>query len=187
MFKKTCSATYITFLWLCGCSLSEYNQNWSFAAYNKWCRFVIGCSYDTHHCIMYDLLKWFPLNIRRHIHWLQFIFKCIHFNYPNYLRQNVILYSSPYHLRHSAYYFFTPLVQKVFGERHLGTRLQLIGIIYPQMCVLWLIFIGSRKDCFPVIALDDVYNYHFFFCVNIVVWYFVLIVVCFVLCFFIFV
>ncbi len=49
-------------------------------AYNKLCRFVIGCSYDTHHCIMYDLLKWFPLNIRRHIHWLQFIFKCIHFN-----------------------------------------------------------------------------------------------------------
>ncbi len=77
-------------------------------AYNKLCRFVIGCSYDTHHCIMYDFLKWFPLNIRRHIHWLQFIFKCIHFNYPNYLRQNLILYSSPYNLRHSAYYFFTP-------------------------------------------------------------------------------
>ncbi len=26
-------------------------------AYYKLCRFVIGCSYDTHHCIMYDLLK----------------------------------------------------------------------------------------------------------------------------------
>lgn len=64
-----------------------------------------------------DLLKWFPLNIRRHIHWLQFIFKCIHFNYPNYLRQNLILYSSPYHLRHSAYYVFTPLVRKVFGKK----------------------------------------------------------------------
>ncbi len=86
-------------------------------AYNKLCRFVIGCSYDTHHCIIYDLLKWFPLNIRRRIHWLQFIFKCIHFNYPNYLRQNLILYSSPYHLRHSAYYFFTPLVKKVFGKK----------------------------------------------------------------------
>ncbi len=23
----------------------------------------IECSYDTHHCIMYDKLKWFPLNI----------------------------------------------------------------------------------------------------------------------------
>ncbi len=66
---------------------------------------------------MYDLLKWFPLNIRRHIHWLQFIFKCIHLNYPNYLRQNLILYSSPYSSRHSAYFFFTPLVKKVLGKR----------------------------------------------------------------------
>ncbi len=52
-------------------------------AYNKLCRFVIGCSFDAHHCIMYDLLKWSPLNIRRHIH----CFEIIHFNYPKHLHQ----------------------------------------------------------------------------------------------------
>jgi len=44
----------------------------------------------THQCIMHDLHKWSPPNIRRHLHWMQFIFKCVHFNYPNYLRQYLI-------------------------------------------------------------------------------------------------
>ncbi len=38
--------------------------------------------------------------------------------------QNLILYSSSYHLRHSANNFFTPLVKKVFGKNTFK------GIIY---------------------------------------------------------
>lgn len=43
--------------------------------------------YFTHHCMMYDTLQWASLQSRWHIHCLQFIFKCIHFNYPCYLQQ----------------------------------------------------------------------------------------------------
>ncbi len=43
---------------------------------------------------MYNSLKWPRLNIRRHIHWLQLIFKRVHFNYPHYLQQFLVPYSS---------------------------------------------------------------------------------------------
>jgi len=39
-------------------------------AYNALCRFSLGCSYNAHHCVMYNLLKWPSLKTRRHIHWL---------------------------------------------------------------------------------------------------------------------
>ena len=87
-------------------------------AYNRLCRFALGCSFYTHHCIMYNALKWPTLSIRRHNHWLQFIFKCIHSNYPAYLKQFLIPYSTPYHLRHSSQYFFIiPTVNKTIGKR----------------------------------------------------------------------
>ena len=67
---------------------------------------------------MYNTLKWPALNIRRHIHWLQFIFKCIHCNYPAYLQQFLIPYSSTYQLRHSSQYFFSiPTVYKTIGKK----------------------------------------------------------------------
>ncbi len=53
--------------------------------YNRLCRFILTCPFLTHHCTMYDALKWPSLNVRRHIHSHQLIFKCIHFNYPPYL------------------------------------------------------------------------------------------------------
>ena len=70
-------------------------------AYNNFCKFVLGCSFNTHHCTMYNSLKWPSLNVRRHIHWLQLV-KCVHFNYPHpYLQQFLVPCSSIYQLRHS--------------------------------------------------------------------------------------
>ncbi len=87
-------------------------------AYNRLCRFVLGCPYHTHHCLMYNRLNWPSLNVRRHMHWLQLIFKCIYFNYPPYLQQFLIPYTSTYHIRHSAHlYFSVPNVNKSFGRR----------------------------------------------------------------------
>ncbi len=77
-------------------------------AYNKICYWMF---------IWYTSLYyvWFTLMVSTQYQ-KQFIFKCINLNYPNYLHQNLILYSSSYHLRHSANNFFTPLVKKVFGK-----------------------------------------------------------------------
>lgn len=49
-------------------------------AYNKLCRFVLGCPFTTHHCSMYSSLNWSSLETRRHSHWFQLIFKGIHFD-----------------------------------------------------------------------------------------------------------
>ena len=70
-------------------------------AYNRLCRFVLGCPFRTHHYTMYNRLKWPSLNVRWHMHWLQLIFKCIYFNYPPYLKQYFVPYSSNYQVRHS--------------------------------------------------------------------------------------
>lgn len=72
---------------------SEANLLPQNTAYNKMCRFVLGCSFNTDHCLMYNSHKWIVLNIRRHTHWLQLIFKCGHFSYPHYLQQFLIPYS----------------------------------------------------------------------------------------------
>lgn len=43
-------------------------------AYNGLWRFVLGYPFLTHHCTMYDALKWPSLNVSRHIHWLLLVF-----------------------------------------------------------------------------------------------------------------
>lgn len=87
-------------------------------AYNRLCRFVLGCPFLTHHCTMYTRLNWPTLNMRRHMHWLQLIYKCIYFNYPSYLQQYLIPYTTSYHIRHSSQPFFSvPNVIKSFGRR----------------------------------------------------------------------
>lgn len=87
-------------------------------AYNRLCRFVLGCPFHTHHCTMYIKLNWPTLNIRRQMHWLQQIYKCIHFNYPSYLQQYLIPYTSSYHIRHLSQPFFSvPNIIKSFGRR----------------------------------------------------------------------
>ncbi len=90
-------------------------------AYNRLCRFVLGCSFYTHHCIMYDVLWWPSLHTRRHIHWLQFIFKCIHFKYPSYLQQYFVPFSLNYQVRHSVQtYFFVSRVRKKTWVKELS-------------------------------------------------------------------
>ena len=64
----------------------------------------------THHCVMkshlYENLNLPSLTVRRQQHWLQFIFKCIHFNYPQYLRQYMHRFTSDHQLRHCSQIYF---------------------------------------------------------------------------------
>ena len=62
--------------------------------FNRLCRFALDCSYFTHHCTMYENLNLPSLTVRRQQHWLQFIFKCIHFNFSA-ISQTVY---GPFHL-----------------------------------------------------------------------------------------
>lgn len=86
--------------------------------YNSLCRFVLRCSYRTHHCLMYESLNWLAPNDRRKFHGLLFTFKCIHFNFPPYLKQFLIPFNSQYNLRHTDHLFFsTPRIRKEIGRR----------------------------------------------------------------------
>ena len=86
--------------------------------YNKLCRFILGCPFTTHHCTMYETLHFLSPNIRRQLHWYHFIFKCIHFNYPLYLKHLFVPVSSHYNLRHASQIFFsTPTVSKSVGKK----------------------------------------------------------------------
>lgn len=81
--------------------------------YNRLYRFVPGCPFITQHCTMYETLNWPSPIIRRQRHWLQFIFKCIHFNYPhlNYLCPLIINWDILYS---SLFLFLQSIVKKAF-------------------------------------------------------------------------
>ena len=67
---------------------------------------------------MYESLNWLAPKSRRQLHWSLFIFKCIHFNYPPYLKHYLIPFSSQYRLRHTDHLFFlTPRISKEIGRR----------------------------------------------------------------------
>ena len=101
-------------------------------AHNRLCRFVLGYPFFTHHCTMYERLKWPSLNVRRHTHWLQLIFKCICFNYPPYLQQHIVPFTSNYQVRHSAQlYFYVLRAKKQLAKETLSLKPLQIGIIYP--------------------------------------------------------
>ena len=87
--------------------------------YNRLCRFVLGCPYLTHHCTLYENLNLPSPSVRRHQHWLQFLFKCIHFNYPQYLKQYMVPYTSQHQLRHAAQIYFKvpPRVTSSVGKK----------------------------------------------------------------------
>ena len=87
--------------------------------YNNICRFVLRCPYTTHHCVLYDTLNWLSPQSRRQFHWLIFIFKCIHFNYPSYLKQLLNTHTSSYALRNIQQpYFKVPTnIKKETGRR----------------------------------------------------------------------
>ena len=74
--------------------------------FNRLCRFTLDCPYLTHHCTMYEDLNFLSPTARRQQHWLQFIFKCIHFNYPQYLKQYMDPFTSNHHLRHCVQIYF---------------------------------------------------------------------------------
>ena len=75
-------------------------------SYNRLCRFVLNCPYMTHHCTLYENLNLPSPTIRRQHHWFHFIFKCIHFNYPHYLKQYMNRFTSDHQLRHCAQIYF---------------------------------------------------------------------------------
>ena len=91
-------------------------------AYNRLCRLVLGCPFRTHHCTMYNQLKWPSLNVRRHTHWLQLIFKCIYLNYPPYLKQYFVPYSPNHQVRHSVQIYFCPLCKQIDWEKSVHVQ-----------------------------------------------------------------
>ena len=87
--------------------------------YNRLCRFVLDCPFMTHHCILYENLNLTSPTVRRQQHWLQFIFKSIHFNYPQYLKQYLVPYSSQHQLRHTSQIYFKvpPRLTNLVGKK----------------------------------------------------------------------
>ena len=109
--KKNSSTAYSTNIWLCRCHVftvtaSKTNLNILNTVYNKLCRFILGCPFTTHHCTMYENLQFPSLTVRRQCHWTQLIFKCIHFNYPQYLKQFLVPPTTNYQQRHSTQPYF---------------------------------------------------------------------------------
>ncbi len=91
--------------------------------HNSLCRFVLRCPFRTHHCFMFESLNWLQPKSKQQFHWLQFIFKCVHFDFPPYLKQLLIPYTSPYPLRHMNYPFFTiPRIHKELGRRSFSHK-----------------------------------------------------------------
>jgi len=86
--------------------------------YNSLCRFVLRCPYRTHHCQLYESLNWLLPKSRRQFHWSLLIFKCIHFNFPSYLKYYLIPFNTQYNLRHTVQLFFhIPRTHKGVGRR----------------------------------------------------------------------
>ena len=106
----TCDIVYLS---ASKCVLDALNK-----VYNRICRFILQCPYHTHRCLMYQTLQLPPVHIRRQIHWLQFIFKCIYFNYPQYLKQYLIQLTPNYQTRHATkLYFSVPRTSHQTGKR----------------------------------------------------------------------
>lgn len=86
--------------------------------YNSLCRFILRCPYRTNHCNMYASLNWTSLTVRRQLHWLQFIFKCIYQNYRSYSKELLCPLISTYNLRHTEHLFYiVPKIKKEIGRK----------------------------------------------------------------------
>lgn len=91
--------------------------------YNRLCRFILGCPYTTHHCTMYETLNLPSLTVRRQQHWLQFIFKCIYFDYPQYLKRYMNHLTSRHQLRHCSQVFFVvPSARKSVSKKSFSFK-----------------------------------------------------------------
>ncbi len=86
--------------------------------FHSLCRFVLTCPFRIHHCFMFDSLNWLQPKSRRQFHWLHFLFKCVYFHCPPYLKELMTSYNSPYSLRHMKFpFFFVPRISKEVGKR----------------------------------------------------------------------
>lgn len=66
---------------------------------NRLCRFILGCPFTTHHCFVYEELN-VPFS-KKTAALLTIHVQMIHFNYPSYLKQFMVPFSSSCNLRHS--------------------------------------------------------------------------------------
>lgn len=125
-------------------------------AYNRLCRFVLGCPFLTHHCTMYDRLQWPPLQARRQMHWLQFLFKCIYFNYPTYLKRYLIQIPSTQYTRHSTQVYFTvPFTGNNFGKNGFAFKAPTDWNNLPshiRSISVFPIFKRALSSCFEVVC-----------------------------------
>ena len=61
---------------------------------------------------------WLAPNSRRQFHWSILTFKCIHLNFPSYLKQLIIPFTTQYSLRHMDHLFLvTPRISKGISRR----------------------------------------------------------------------
>lgn len=91
--------------------------------FNSLSRFVLRCPFRTHHCHLYELLNWLQPKSRRYFHWVLFIFKCIYFNCPSYLKSLLIPFRSSYSLRNMQYpFYFVPNISKEIGRNAFGFK-----------------------------------------------------------------
>ncbi|KAK0147983.1 hypothetical protein N1851_012350 [Merluccius polli] len=123
--------------------------------YNRTCRFILECPYLTHHCLMYQSLQFPSPHARRQLHWFQFIFKCIHFNYPplilNSIFCNLPLLIKPDTLFTPTFPFHIPEKQPV--EKHLCSEHQMTGITYPCVSDLLHLLIALIMPCLHILKL----------------------------------
>ena len=70
--------------------------------YHSAIRFATNAPYRTHHCDLYTLINWPPLEIRHNIHWLMLVFKTLLGLTPPYLTQLLHLHPRPIHNTRSA-------------------------------------------------------------------------------------
>ena len=84
------------------------------SVYHASLRFITNTKSLTHHCILYDLVGWTSLKIRRQQHWYIFIYKAILGKFPLYLCNLLSVCSGTYQLRSSKWLLFN--VPRVITE-----------------------------------------------------------------------
>lgn len=87
------------------------------STYHSALRFITRRKHSTHHCVLYDLVGWPSLDIRRHKHWLLFVYKAIVGQLPLYIQSLLSFSNQGYNLRSSSYIVLNvPMVKTEFGK-----------------------------------------------------------------------
>lgn len=99
--------------------------------YHNALRFVTGCKASVHHCTLYKLTNWPSLSVRRHIHWLIFIYKSMLDMLPSYLCSYMSRNVSSYNLRSGNLYLLSvPTVRTELGKKAFSYAARPLGIHY---------------------------------------------------------